>query len=239
MSKKAPIVDLKLDITYLTSAQTLELINASISDGFNVLALSRTINPKVDYVPSKIDKRPFESQSVKILERVTLKVGSTQDLDTLKSKKSNLEQADIVALEFNDVETFEAFIKRYNDFIDNLVYINISTFPVSTHFLKLLKNKNLFIELDYSKFFIDAKKKQALVNFYKLLDSHYDQLILSSDAGNLLDRRAEWEIKAMVNSLLERSENYSSKLAKCILSDTPLKLIKRCLLRKQGFAYFE
>lgn len=234
-----PIADLKLEVTYLTQPQIHTLIQDSIQDGFTVLALNRTINPKTDYKPDNIDLSPYKAQNVKILNRITIKLNSITDIDSLKSKKTNYEQADLVAVEFSDIETFEVFVKKYNDYIDNLIYINIGSFAVSSTFLKLLKNKNWFIELDYSKLLNETKKKQALVSFYKLLDSHYDKLLLSSDANSVFDRRSEWEIKEIIHGLMERSDNYSAKLAKELLSTNPLALLKRCLLRKQGFAYFE
>lgn len=239
IKRQEPAVDLKLDATYLSSTQILALINDSLQDGFNVLAINRTVNPKSDFVPFEVRLDGFEGQEVRVLQRITIKLESTSDLDYLKSRKAVYEKADIVALEFLNFETLEIFLKRYNDYIDNLIYINISTFAVSSTFLKALKNKNYFIEFDYSKLFTDAKKKQALVSLYKLLDSHYDKLLLSSDANNVFERRSEWEIKETISCLMERSEAHSSKMLKQLLNTNPLAVVKRALLRKQGFVYFE
>ena len=238
MKKPTVHADLKLNIGFANIVQINELIEETIADGFNLIALDRTIGVTDTFRPSNIDKKPYLARKVKILERCTVLVKNKAELNLLKKCKERVREADLVALEFQDADTLEHFLKKFPEWMDNFIYINIATFNLSSYIFKLLKPKEFFIEFDYSKLFDSTKKKQAMVNFFRMADSHLKRLILSSDARDLFDRRAQWEVSEVVNDLFERSEAYSTKMVKEMTITNPLELVKRSVVKRQGFAYF-
>ena len=78
-----------------------------------------------------------------------------------------------------------------------------------------------------------------MINFFRVFDSLFDKIILSSNASRLLERRARWEIDQMMQEFLKMSSIYNSKLLYKCISENPVEIVKQNKFRKQGGIHYE
>ena len=236
MKKVDLFCDLNLTINYLNESQINELINSTQSDGFNIIGLNKNIpllSP--EYIPPKINHK--NNEDILILERVTILINSEKDFKNLKNLRQKF-KIDILALKFEDSSILEKFLMRFDHYEDNIISLNISKFQFSTNILKLLSKKNFALEICYKDLLYSDNQKLAFINLFKVFDSHFKNIILSSGATTFFERRAKWELSEFLKGCLERSKYYHSRLFLDCVGIIPVGWVKQAKLRKEGAVSF-
>lgn len=236
MKKIDLFCDLNLSINYLNEKQTSELITETISDGFNIIGLNKTLSLGEEYFAPKFNSENLKN--VLILKRVTILLKTIKDFKSLKNLRSKYKEVDLLTLNFEDSTLLEKFLERYEKYEDNIISLNISKFQFSTKILKLLSKKNFALEINYKDLLYTENQKLSFINLFKVFDSHFKDLIFSSNAAIVFERRAKWELGEFLKGCLDRSKFYHSRLFLNCVSIVPVGFVKQAKLRSEGGVSF-
>lgn len=233
--------DLRLDSTYLNSSEEASLIQASLSDEFSVIALSKTCTPS--QIPKiNIQQSKFDQKKLLLLSRITLLVSSEEDIEKSKTLVSSMSSPfDLIAFEFSSSNLLESFLKNATFPGDNLISINLSSFIVPSSVLKTLMSRPYFVEICYSHLLDEdpEKRKKALLNFSKIMEGHFKNIILSSNASSVYERRNVREVKEIVRGLTEGESGSKLKAVRRFEEmcwEHPKEVVLRARMRREGFA---
>ena len=247
--------DLKVEISNLPEKTILELLHCSIEDNFNIIGLCQTAELGKNYKSYNIKKlkaKYFETYSedisdVLVLNRANFMVENANQISRFPRGKI-IEGADLVSLEFKDLDTLTNCLNLYQNnsimqitkkqslfFCDHLFYIDLQRFPISSTCLKILSAKGVFVEFGYSDLILQSNSQNtAFINFFRLMESQIKKLIVSSNTGRLLFKRNAQEVRDLFKGLLVNSMKKNESVAKKMMGEIPVKLIKMAKIKRSG-----
>lgn len=237
MKNSGPIFcDLKLDATLLTESETKELLEASVKDGFSVLAVNKSWTFGTP-LPSFPSLSGFNPRVVLILKRLTVKISSDKEIPQMKGLAEKLSKAvDLVAFEFADADLLETFLKNIDFPGDNLISLDLKAFTPPKSSFKTLKSRPYYLEVSYGSILDPLERKKSIVNFFRVMESHFDKVVLSSGASSNFERRNTREVREVVRGLMDVSDEQGKKLFEEICAKFPAEVVKRARLARDGFA---